>query len=67
MKYKQFLVSEEELLRIERKRKQMEKQAEYKRLMKEREQQKANENKKISPKYWPMKLKNLYMYMLYSN
>ena len=51
MKYKQFLVSEEELLRIERKRKQMEKQAEYKRLMKEREQQKANENKKISPKY----------------
>ncbi|KAK9298042.1 hypothetical protein QLX08_008538 [Tetragonisca angustula] len=44
-------VSEEELLRIERKRKQMEKQAEYKRLMKEREQQKANENKKINPKY----------------
>lgn len=43
--------SEEELLRMERKRKQMEKQAEYKRLMKEREQQKTNQNKKSSTKY----------------
>ncbi|CAL7950108.1 unnamed protein product [Xylocopa violacea] len=45
------VLSEEELLRLERKRKQMEKQAEYKRLMKEREQQKFNENRKPHPKY----------------
>ncbi|XP_076762248.1 uncharacterized protein LOC143430133 [Xylocopa sonorina] len=44
-------LSEEELLRLERKRKQMEKQAEYKRLMKEKEQQKFSENKKPYPKY----------------
>ncbi|XP_068981898.1 DNA repair protein RAD52 homolog [Bombus flavifrons] len=43
--------SEEELLRMERKRKQMEKQAEYKRLMKEREQQKTNQNKKSNTRY----------------
>ncbi|XP_054010706.1 DNA repair protein RAD52 homolog [Hylaeus anthracinus] len=39
------VLSEVELSRLERKRKQMEKQAEYKRLMKERELQKAVENK----------------------
>ncbi|XP_015439657.1 PREDICTED: uncharacterized protein LOC107194529 [Dufourea novaeangliae] len=44
-------LTDEEILRMERKRKQMEKQAEYKRLMKEREQQKSNETKKPNPKY----------------
>ncbi|CAK9822383.1 DNA repair protein RAD52 homolog [Anthophora retusa] len=45
------VLNEEELLRMERKRKQMEKQAEYKRLMKKKEQQKFNEDKKLNPKY----------------
>lgn len=45
------VLSEEELQRLERKRKQMEKQAEYKRLMREKEQQKLSENKKPNPKY----------------
>ena len=44
-------VPEEEFLRMERKRKQMEKQAEYKRLMIEKGQQKAVECKKPYPKY----------------
>nr|XP_034192934.1 DNA repair protein RAD52 homolog isoform X1 [Osmia lignaria] len=45
------VISEEELLRLERKRRQIEKQAEYKRLMKEKEQQKFNENRTLNPKY----------------
>lgn len=44
-------LSEEELIRMERKRKQMEKQAEFKQRMKEREQQRGGENKKFNPKY----------------
>ncbi|XP_076665997.1 uncharacterized protein LOC143367740 isoform X2 [Andrena cerasifolii] len=44
-------VPEEEFLRMERKRKQMEKQAEYKRLMIEKGQQKSVECKKPYPKY----------------
>lgn len=40
-----------EALRMERKRKQMEKQAEYKRLMKEKEQQKPNDIRKHNSKY----------------
>lgn len=44
-------LSDEEIMRLERKRKQLEKQAEYKRLMKEKEQQKSNENRNCNPKY----------------
>ncbi|XP_031831180.1 uncharacterized protein LOC116426422 isoform X3 [Nomia melanderi] len=40
----QKALNDEEILRMERKRKQMEKQAEYKRLMKEKEQLKTTEN-----------------------
>ena len=43
--------SEEEFLRMERKRKQMEKQAEFKRIMIEKGQQKTVECKKPYPKY----------------
>lgn len=44
-------VTEEEFLRMERKRKQMEKQAEFKRFMIEKGQQKTVECKKPCPKY----------------
>ena len=44
-------VTEEEFLRMERKRKQMEKQAEYKRLMVEKGLYKTSESKKPYPKY----------------
>lgn len=44
-------LTEEEVQRLERKRKQMEKQAEYKRQMKEKMLHKLSDNKKPNPKY----------------
>lgn len=46
-----LVLTEEERLRLVRKRKQMEKQTEYKKLMKKKEQQLPNENKKPNLKY----------------
>ncbi|XP_076166475.1 uncharacterized protein LOC143146248 [Ptiloglossa arizonensis] len=49
--HQEKVLTEEERLRLVRKRKQMEKQTEYKKLMKKKEQQLPNENKKPNLKY----------------